>query len=140
MRSGRRPRKWRAASKASRASRTSCSSGRRATGRADAPRHHAPDASRPRATGRTPAWITAKIQSQYYLDPELKPWRIDVDTSWSGAVTLSGTVDSDADRAEAVRIARATEGVATVNDNLRVRPESVATTGTTKEDYRPLGG
>ena len=50
-----------------------------------------------------------------------------------GAVTLSGTVDSDADRAEAVRIARATEGVSTVNDNLRVRPEGVATTGTTKE-------
>ena len=102
-------------------------------GTADAPRHHAQEGLASARDSRTPAWITATIQSQYYLNPELKPWRIDVDTSGSGAVTLSGTVDSDADRAEAVRIARATEGVATVNDNLRVRPESVATTGTTKE-------
>src|SRR6185436_18759170 len=72
-------------------------------------------------------------QSQYYLNPELKPWRIDVDTSSSGAVTLSGTVDSDSDRAEAVRIARATEGVTGVNNNLRVEPQGVATTGAIKD-------
>jgi osmotically-inducible protein OsmY len=100
---------------------------------ADAPRHHAPDQSLPGRDGRTPAWITAKIQSQYYLNPALKPWRIDVDTSSSGAVTLSGTVDSDTDRSEAVKIARATEGVTAVNDNLRVQPQSVATTGTVKD-------
>jgi osmotically-inducible protein OsmY len=97
-------------------------------GAADAPRHHAQDGPAS-ARGRTPAWITAKIQSQYYLNPELKPWRIDVDTSSSGAVTLGGRVESEADRAEAVRIARATEGVAMVNDNLRVQRESVATSG-----------
>ena len=100
---------------------------------ADAPRHHASDPSAPVRDGRTPAWITAKIQSQYYLNPALKPWRIDVDTSSSGAVTLSGSVDSDADRGEAVKIARATEGVTAVNDNLRVQPQSVATTGTVKD-------
>ena len=100
---------------------------------ADAPRHHAPDQSLPARDGRTPAWITAKIQSQYYLNPSLKPWRIDVDTSSSGAVTLSGTVDSDTDRGEAVKIARATEGVTAVRDNLRVQPQSVATTGTVKD-------
>ena len=100
---------------------------------ADAPRHHAPDPSAPVRDGRTPAWITAKIQSQYYLNPALKPWRIDVDTSSSGAVTLSGSVDSDADRGEAVTIARATEGVTAVNDNLRVQPQPVATTGTVKD-------
>jgi len=100
---------------------------------ADAPRHHAPDPSNPMRDGRTPAWITAKIRSQYYVDPELKPWRIDVDTSSSGAVTLSGTVDSDADRGEAVTIARATEGVTGVNDNLRIQPQGVATTGTVKD-------
>jgi hyperosmotically inducible periplasmic protein len=100
---------------------------------ADAPRHHAPDPSNPMRDGRTPAWITAKIQSQYYLNPTLKPWRIDVDTSSSGAVTLSGTVDSDGDRAEAVKIARATEGVTAVSDNLRVQPQSVATSGTVKD-------
>ena len=100
---------------------------------ADAPRHHAPDPANPVRDGRTPAWITAKIQSQYYLNPALKPWRIDVDTSSSGAVTLSGTVDSETDRGEAVKIARATEGVTAVSDNLRVQPQSVPTTGTVKD-------
>jgi osmotically-inducible protein OsmY len=100
---------------------------------ADTPRHHSPDASLPARQGHTPAWVTAKIQSQYYLNPELKPWRIDVDTSSSGAVTLSGTVDSDSDRTEAVRIARATEGVTGVNNNLRVEPQGVATTGAIKD-------
>ena len=100
---------------------------------ADAPPHHAQDPAHPRRDGRTPAWITAKVQSQYYLNPSLKPWRIEVDTSSSGAVTLSGTVDSDADRDEAVRIARTTEGVSAVHENLRVQPRTVATTGTIKD-------
>lgn len=100
---------------------------------ADTPRHHSPDASLPARQGHTPAWVTAKIQSQYYLNPELKPWRIDVDTSSSSAVTLSGTVDSDSDRTEAVRIARATEGVTGVDNNLRVEPQGVATTGAIKD-------
>jgi osmotically-inducible protein OsmY len=102
-------------------------------GASDAQRHHTQDSAAPGRNGRTPAWITAKIQSQYYLNPELKPWRIDVDTASSGAVTLSGTVDSDTDRAEAVRIARATEGVTNVTDNMRVQPQGVATTGAAKD-------
>ncbi len=102
-------------------------------GASDAQRHHTQDSAAPGRNGRTPAWITAKIQSQYYLNPELKPWRIDVDTASSGAVTLSGTVDSDTDRAEAVRIARGTEGVTNVTDNLRVQPQGVATTGAVKD-------
>ena len=107
--------------------------------------HHAPDATGIRGDGRTPGWITSKIQSQYYLNPELKPWRIDVDTSPTGVVTLSGSVDSEGDRTEAIRIARATEGVASVNDNLRVQPRAVATTGAVKdstaikEDARDIG-
>ena len=100
---------------------------------ADAPRHHAEDRALPRRDAGSPAWITAKVRSQYYLNPSLKPWRIDVDTASSGAVTLSGSVDTEADRGEAIRIARATEGVTAVNDNLRVQPQSVATTGTSKD-------
>jgi osmotically-inducible protein OsmY len=100
---------------------------------ADAGRQPPRDTTAPGRTGRTPAWITAKIQSQYYLNPELKPWRIDVDTAPSGTVTLTGTVDSDADRADAVRIARGTDGVTDVTDNLRVQPQAVATTGAAKD-------
>jgi hyperosmotically inducible protein len=103
------------------------------SGAADARRHQTLDTAAPGRSGRTPAWITAKIQSQYYLNPELKPWRIDVDAATSGTVTLSGMLDSDADRAEAVRIARGTEGVTNVTDNLRVQPQGVATTGAAKD-------
>ena len=81
-------------------------------------------------TERNPAWITTKIQAQYFASPEVKPWNVDVTTSRSGVVTLAGTVDAEADRREAIRIARTTEGVTDVRDQLRVK-EAVATTGTT---------
>lgn len=84
------------------------------------------------AAAATPGWITTKIQSQYFANPEIKPWNIDVTTSSRGVVTLRGELDREADRAEAVRIAQQTDGVTRVNDLLRVKGagESVATTGT----------
>ena len=75
----------------------------------------------------SPAWITAKIQAQYFLHPGLKPWNIDVATSPRGVVTLTGVVDNAADHSEAVTLARATEGVTRVNDQLRVKGETAAT-------------
>lgn len=82
------------------------------------------------ATGTTgrdesvqPTWITTKIQSQYFLNPEIRPWNIDVTTASGGVVTLEGRVESADDRAEAVRIARETEGVTRVEDRLRVGDE-----------------
>jgi hyperosmotically inducible protein len=78
----------------------------------------------------SPGWITTKIQAQYYGHPRLKPWNIDVNTANGGVVTINGLVDTEADHAEALKIARATEGVTTVNDRLRVKGETAATTGT----------
>lgn len=69
---------------------------------------------------RSPGWITTKIQAQYFVDPEIKPWNIDVTTTSDGVVTLRGEVDSASDRDEAVRIARDTEGVTRVDSRLRV--------------------
>ncbi len=79
-------------------------------------------------SGRTenavrPAWITTKIQSQYFADPDIKPWNIDVTTMSNGAVMLAGTVDHDNDRTKAGTIARSTEGVSAVDNRLRVRGE-----------------
>ena len=74
---------------------------------------------------RQPGWITTKIQAQYFVNPEIKPWSIDVTTSSNGVVTLEGEVDSSEDRQEAVRIARATEGVTRVEDRLRTKGEAV---------------
>ena len=67
-----------------------------------------------------PGWVTSKIQSQYFLSPDVKGRHIDVSTSGDGRVTLRGAVESAAEKQEAVRIARATDGVRDVEDELRV--------------------
>ena len=83
----------------------------------------------------TPAWITTKIQAQYFVNPEIKPWNIDVTTNSGGVVILEGEVDGAEDKAEAVRIARETEGVTRVEDRLRVK--AAAGTGETRPADAP---
>jgi osmotically-inducible protein OsmY len=73
-----------------------------------------------------PAWITTKIQAQYFMNREVKPWNVDVTTSPTGVVILEGEVESPEARAEAVRIARATDGVSRVEDRLRVKSDPAA--------------
>jgi hyperosmotically inducible protein len=80
-----------------------------------------------------PGWTTTKIQAQYFVNPEIKPWNIDVTTSSNGVVTLEGEVESADDRREAVRIAQGTEGVTRVEDRLRIKGEA-APAGTTGTD------
>jgi osmotically-inducible protein OsmY len=76
------------------------------------------------------AWITTKIQAKYFADPSVNGRDIDVTTT-NGVVTLSGRVDSDQEKQQALAIARGTDGVAHIEDRLVVRPEgAVATTGT----------
>jgi osmotically-inducible protein OsmY len=77
--------------------------------------------------------VTTRILAQYYVTPGLKPWNIDVTTSQDGVVTLEGRIDNDTDRAEAVRIARNTEGVTDVRDHLRAG-DVAATAGTVGEN------
>jgi osmotically-inducible protein OsmY len=72
-------------------------------------------------------WVTTKIEAQYFLDPDVKGRNIDVMTSTDGTVTLRGEVDTAAARTQAVSIARTTEGVADVVDELTMAaatPES----------------
>jgi osmotically-inducible protein OsmY len=95
----------------------------------DANAGRAPDAVWRMPDAANPAWITTKIQAQYYAHPDLKRWNIDVDTAPGGVVTLGGKVGSPGDRAEAVRIAERTEGVIRVDDRISVEPETAATTG-----------
>jgi osmotically-inducible protein OsmY len=90
-------------------------------------------------TGRTepanalePAWITTKIQAQYFANPSLKPWNIDVTTMSDRTVTLNGSVDTDASRARAEQIARNTDGVANVDNRLRVTGANGAATDDTQ--------
>jgi len=65
------------------------------------------------------ATVTSRIQAKYFLDPTIKGRRIQVDTQ-SGVVTLQGEVASDNERAQALLLARTTEGAERVEDALTV--------------------
>jgi osmotically-inducible protein OsmY len=69
---------------------------------------------------RSPSWITQRIQAQYFTTPDVRGRNIDVTTTSDGVVTLRGEVEEPRARDEAVRIARETDGVTRVNDQLRV--------------------
>lgn len=71
------------------------------------------------------AWISMKIHSQFVPEDVLEGSNIDVDTL-QGGVTLSGTVPTEAARARALAIAKATEGVKTTTDKLRIGPAESA--------------
>jgi hyperosmotically inducible periplasmic protein len=82
-----------------------------------------------REDDRNPGWITTKIQAQYFVTPDVRPWNVDVTTTSDGVVTLSGEVESAEGRRKAVEIAQTTEGVTRVEDQLRIRTETAATAG-----------
>ena len=66
------------------------------------------------------AALTAKIKSKMALDDSIKARDIDVDTA-GGVVRLNGTVESQAQRERALQLARETDGVASVVDDLKIR-------------------
>lgn len=65
------------------------------------------------------AGITASVKAKLAADPEVKAHEIDVDTL-DGEVRLSGIVDDSATRAEAEKLARSTDGVRRVKNELEV--------------------
>ena len=67
----------------------------------------------------TDGWITMKVHSQFIPEDALEGSDIDVDTK-NGVVTLNGTVVTEAGKARAIAIAKATDGVTSVNDRLRI--------------------
>jgi osmotically-inducible protein OsmY len=70
--------------------------------------------------GGQDAWITTKVKSALASEG-LDPLRVHVDTD-AKLVTLSGTVDSAAEREKAVALARGVKDVAGVTDHLFVGP------------------
>jgi hyperosmotically inducible protein len=64
--------------------------------------------------------LTTKIKAKMALDDSVKALDIDVDTSGS-TVTLTGVVDTEAQRQRALQLARETAGITQVVDRLRVR-------------------
>jgi osmotically-inducible protein OsmY len=68
----------------------------------------------------TDAAITTAVKSRLVADAAAEAAKIDVDTK-DNVVTLTGTVGSAAEKAEAIRAARATAGVREVRDRLSVQ-------------------
>ena len=68
----------------------------------------------------TDGTLTAKIKAKMALDDTVKALDIDVDTVGT-TVTLSGVVATDAQRQKALQLARETEGVKQVVNQLQVR-------------------
>ena len=64
--------------------------------------------------------ITTKIKAKMALDDSVKALAIDVDTSGS-TVTVSGTVDTAAQKQRVLQLARETDGVKDVVDRVQVR-------------------
>jgi osmotically-inducible protein OsmY len=83
-------------------------------------------------------WVTMKIQAQYFGDEAVKGRRIDVDTSQAGRVTLKGEVETEAARQRAVQIARTTEGVTDVVDQLTVTGADVSAVADADDGERGL--
>jgi len=66
--------------------------------------------------------ITTRVKTQILNDPQVGGLRIDVDTV-KGAVTLSGRVKNQAEKDQALGLARRVSGVTEVKDALQVIPE-----------------
>jgi hyperosmotically inducible protein len=69
--------------------------------------------------------ITTAVKSRFAADDTVKAYQINVDTK-DGVVTLSGTVETAAAKDQAVRLARETDGVTNVTDNLTVNAAATA--------------
>jgi len=68
----------------------------------------------------TEASLTGKIKAKMALDDSVKARTIDVTTSGS-TVTLTGKINSAAERERAVSLARETDGITAVVDRLEIR-------------------
>jgi hyperosmotically inducible periplasmic protein len=67
------------------------------------------------------AWITGRIETLYEVNTHLNAFQIDADVD-SGIVTLTGMVENDIDRDLAGELAKRTEGVVEVKNEIEVRP------------------
>lgn len=91
------------------------------------------------ACAQTDAGITTKVKSKLAADDTVKAYQIDVDTR-DKVVTLSGSVDSQAAKDQAVALARGTEGVADVVDNITVAGGEAAMPGEYGSTGEPAPG
>ena len=90
------------------------------------------------ACAMSDAGITTKVKAKLAADSTVKASQINVDTK-GRVVTLSGTVDNDAAKAQAIALAKGTDGVTDVVDNLTVAAPKAAEAGTPPGEGTSLG-
>lgn len=78
---------------------------------------------RPGSVVASDSAITNRIQARFVADPVVSMFNIGVRT-WDGTVTLSGTVGSYVARNQAVDLAKHTNGVKAVNNQIIVEDKS----------------
>lgn len=71
--------------------------------------------------------ISAKVKGSLATDTETSAIKIGVDTT-NGVVTLSGVVPTEREKAKAEQIARNTEGVKQVVNNISINPNAIGAT------------
>jgi hyperosmotically inducible periplasmic protein len=74
-----------------------------------------------RSAAADDAVLTTRVKTVFINDPSIGGERIDVDTV-KGVVTLAGRVQSRAQEAKAIELARAIKGVTDVKSNLQIEP------------------
>ena len=84
------------------------------------------------ACGQSDAGITTNVKTKMAADDTVKAYQVDV-TTRNRVVTLNGEVESSAARDRAIEIARSTDGVTDVIDQLRVA-DTAATSGLDDRD------
>jgi hyperosmotically inducible periplasmic protein len=71
--------------------------------------------------------LTARVKSALFSDPNVSGFQVNVD-SYKGVVSLSGFVDTAAQKSRAEDVARQVNGVRSVQNNLSVRENINSTT------------
>jgi hyperosmotically inducible protein len=67
--------------------------------------------------------ITASIKKEYAKDKQVSMLRIRVNTDASGMVQLSGNARSEAEKMKAEEIAKGVQGVASVDNQIKIVPK-----------------
>lgn len=82
------------------------------------------------------ATIVAKVKSSLLSSSEVEGLDVNVDAR-NGVVTLSGTADTMAERASAERLAKATDGVKSVDNKLVIKSDSADSADRSPADATP---
>ena len=81
---------------------------------------------------------TAKVKAKLAADSETSAIKIGVDTV-NGVVNLSGVVPTEREKMKAEELARSTEGVVQVTNNITINPNSIGATNAEQKAREAIG-